>query len=287
MQELRDKRDRLFVYLDQLGSCAVAFSGGVDSTVVAYAAFHSLGPRALAVTAISPSLAEGEREAAGCLARQIGIRHVELFTNELDNDAYVANRADRCFHCKTELYRQMQAQMVQWDVQHLVNGANADDLIDHRPGLRAAEEFRVISPLADVGFRKADVRQLAQFWQLPVADKPATPCLSSRIAYGEPVTRQRLSQIDRAESWLRRQGFHDTRVRWHAGDLVRLEVPLTDLPRLCIEPLRSQVVEQLRLLGCQFVTLDLQGRRSGSLNSLLPLEELEQAARSMRSGAVD
>jgi uncharacterized protein len=287
MDQLRNNRDRLLGLLERLGSCAVAFSGGVDSAVVACAAFVALGQRALAVTGTSPSLAAGERQAAGLLARKIGIRHVELSTHELDNPAYAANGADRCFHCKTELYSRMQARMIQWDVQHLVNGTNADDLSDHRPGLRAALEYRVVSPLADLGLGKDEVRELARSWQLPVADKPATPCLSSRIAYGEPVTVQRLEQIDRAERWLREQGLCDTRVRWHAGDLVRLEVPLADLPRLCVEPLRSQLVEHLRQLGCQLVTLDLQGRRSGSLNSLLPLDELERAARAIRPDVVD
>jgi uncharacterized protein len=278
MNSLPDKSDQLLVCLRELGSCAVAYSGGVDSAVVAFAAHEALGARALAVTGISPSLASGEREAARELARQIGIRHLELATDEINRPAYSANQFDRCFHCKTELYSQMQRHLAEWGVEHLVNGTNADDLGDYRPGLRAADDFRVVSPLAELGLTKSDVRQLAQLWRLPVADKPAAPCLASRIAYGQEVTRERLEQIDRAEAWLRQQGFVDTRVRYHPGDLARLEVPLDDLPRLSSEPLRSQVAHQLEQLGFKFVTLDLQGRRSGSLNTLIPLAELEQTA---------
>jgi uncharacterized protein len=276
MTTLTEKREQLLERLRQFGSCAVAFSGGVDSAVVACAAHQALGPRAIAVTAVSPSLAQGEFEQAAEVARQIGIRHLELVTHEIDNQAYVANQPDRCFHCKTELYTQMHARLVQWGVSYLVNGTNADDLTDHRPGLRAAADFRVQSPLADAGLCKAEVRQLAEQWRLSVADKPAMPCLASRIAYGEAVTRERLEQIDRAEAWLRLQGLRDTRVRFHTGDLARLEVPLTDLPTLTGEPLRSQLVDQLAALGFKFITLDLRGRQSGSLNTLVPLEELER-----------
>jgi uncharacterized protein len=254
----------------------VAFSGGVDSAVVAFAAHQALGSRALAVTGVSPSLASGEREAAAQLAREIGIRHLELTTDEINQPAYSANQFDRCFHCKTELYSQMQLHLARWGVEHLVNGTNADDLGDHRPGLRAAGHFQVVSPLAEAALSKAEVRQLAQHWKLPVADKPATPCLSSRIAYGQEVTRERLEKIDRAEAWLRQQGMVDTRVRYHGGELARVEVSLGDLPRLTAEPLRSQLVRQLDQLGFKFVTLDLHGRRSGSLNSLVPLEQLER-----------
>jgi uncharacterized protein len=276
MDPLESKRNALLAQLRRLGSCAVAFSGGVDSAVVAFAAHQALGSRALAVTGISPSLASGEREAAAQLARHIGIRHLELATDEINQPAYVANQFDRCFYCKTELYGQMQRHLAKWGVEHLVNGTNADDLGDHRPGLRAAGDFRVLSPLAEADLSKKEVRQLAQHWQLPVADKPATPCLSSRIAYGQEVTRERLERIDRAESWLRQQGMVDTRVRYHAGDLARVEVLLDDLPRLAAEPLRTQFVRQLEQLGFKFVTLDLHGRRSGSLNSLVPLEQLER-----------
>ncbi len=276
MDELLCKRDDLFERLRQLGNCAVAFSGGVDSAVVAYAAHCVLGDQTLAVTAVSPSLASGEREAARELARLIGIRHVELSTRELETDGYRANQFDRCFYCKSELYGQMFDNLSAWGVKHVVNGANADDWGDHRPGLRAARDYQVHSPLADAALRKAEVRQLAHLWQLPVAEKPATPCLSSRIAYGEQVTPERLSRIDRAEAWLRSQGLFDTRVRLHAGELARLEVQQDDLPRMTREPLRTQVIDQLCKLGFKFVTLDLQGRRAGSLNTLVPLEHLER-----------
>mgnify|MGYP001826494195 CR=1 FL=1 len=276
MSTLTAKRQQLLDYLRQLGSCAVAFSGGVDSAVVAAAAHQALGQNALAVTAVSPSLASGERELAAAVAARIGIRHVELQTAELSSARYVANQPDRCFFCKSELYGQVQTRLADWGVQHLVNGANADDLGDHRPGMRAANDFAVKSPLADLGISKSEIRELARQWDLQVADKPATPCLSSRIAYGEEVTVERLQRIDAAEAWLRGQGLSDTRVRYHRGDLARLEVHVDDIPRLMDEAMREAVTRELRRLGFKFVTLDLQGRRSGSLNDLVPIEQLER-----------
>jgi uncharacterized protein len=278
MDSLADKRDHVLARLRELGSCAVAFSGGVDSAVVASAAQRALGARSLAVTGIGPSLASAERRAAADLARLIGIRHVELPTDEIHQPGYVANQFDRCFHCKTELYRQMQRRLSAWGVEHIVNGTNTEDLGDYRPGLRAADDFFVVSPLAEAGMTKEHVRRLAQLWDLPVADKPATPCLASRIAYGEEVTPERLERIEQAEQWLREHGLYDTRVRYHAGDLARLEISLDDLPRVSSEPLRTQLVERLQQLGFRFITLDLQGRRSGSLNTLVPIEQLEKSS---------
>ena len=187
-QALDEKRDALLAALSDLGSCAVAFSAGVDSTVVAQAAFLALGESAIAITAISPSLAEVEREQARQLADRIGIRHVELPTGEIGNDQYTQNAPDRCYHCKTELYTKIESLRDQFEFQWIVNGTNADDLGDYRPGLEAAREHRVVSPLADCHLTKDEIRQLAAAWELPVSDKPAAPCLSSRIAYGEEVT---------------------------------------------------------------------------------------------------
>ena len=194
MSSLDAKRDSLLAALRQLESCAVAFSGGVDSAVVAKAAAIALGDAAVAVTGTSASLAAGELEAAEQIAKLIGIRHVVVATDELESPDYLKNAPDRCYHCKTELYTQLERLLPKLDVKAIVNGANADDLGDYRPGMRAASEHRIHSPLADCGITKAEVRELAAAWGLPVWDKPATPCLSSRIAYGEEVTPDRLAR---------------------------------------------------------------------------------------------
>ena len=278
MSDLATKREQLLALMHSLGSCAVAFSAGVDSTVVAKAAALTLGDRAVAVTGVSPSLADGELEEAREMARLIGIRHLQIDTDELSLPQYADNAPDRCYHCKTELYLQIKDLQQSLHVDVIVNGANADDLFDYRPGTRAATEQAVRSPLAECGLTKSEVRALARYWELPIWDKPATPCLSSRIAYGEPVTVERLSMIDRAEQFLRAEGFPTVRVRYHKGDVARIEVPVADLHRLLQEDLRSRVTGHLQQLGFKFVTLDLLGFRSGSLNVLVPLEQLRQPA---------
>jgi len=272
--ELAVKRDRLLSLVADLGSCAVAFSGGVDSAVVAKAAQLALGARAVAVTGTSASLAAGELDEAIAVARLIGIRHEILATDEFADPAYVANAPDRCYHCKTELYEQLEGAIERFGVAAVLNGANLDDCGDHRPGMAAAAEHRVRSPLLECALSKDEVRQLAASWGLPVWDKPASPCLSSRIAYGEEVTPQRVAMIDQAERVLRSLGLRELRVRYHKGDLARLEVPLDALPRLAQPEVRQQLVEELKRLGFKYVTLDLEGFRSGSLNQVLPLNEL-------------
>jgi len=277
-------RDCLVDCLRQTDGCLVAFSGGVDSAVVARAAYEALGTRAIAVTATSPSVAAGELETACHIARTIGIRHEIVATREIEDPRYVANPFDRCYFCKSELY----ARLGDWLAAHpdasqvvrvIVNGANVDDLGDHRPGLRAAGEHSVRSPLAECGLTKERVRAIARGWAMEVADKPATPCLASRIAYGEVVTVERMQRIDQAEQWLRQRGFPDVRVRLHPGELARLEVAVEDLARLAGTPLREELTTCLEKLGFRFVTVDLRGRRSGSLNGLVPLEQLEHSAR--------
>ena len=207
MPTLVEKRDQLLMLIRSLESCAVAFSAGVDSTVIAKAAQLALGEKALAVTGTSASLASGELDEAKSLAECIGIRHVIISTDEFTNTSYTQNAPDRCYHCKTELYTQMDGLAERVGVSVVLNGANVDDASDYRPGMKAAEEHSVRSPLAECGFTKADVRALAAHWDLPVWDKPATPCLSSRVAYGEEVTPERLRMIDRAEQLLREQVF--------------------------------------------------------------------------------
>jgi uncharacterized protein len=271
---LTTKRNQLLDSLRRMESCLVALSGGVDSAVVAKAAVLSLGERAVAFTGQSASLAEGELHIAGQVATAVGIRHVVQSTQEFEKPEYVRNGADRCYHCKSELYDRMRAIAHQLRLRVLVNGANADDLGDFRPGMQAAGEADVQSPLAACGITKSDVRALARHWDLPVWDKPAAPCLSSRIAYGEDVTPQRLAMIDQAERWLKQLGLRTLRVRYHRGDLARIEVPLDDLPVLVERDTHRQLVERFQELGFKYVTLDLEGFRSGSLNQLVPVEAL-------------
>ena len=270
---LGDKQSHLLELIRSFGRCAVAYSGGVDSAVVAKAAHLALGVNALAVTGVSASLAEGELEGASHLARLIGIRHEVIRTDEFASGDYTQNAPDRCYHCKSELYTQLEQLRARVAADYvLANGANVDDLGDYRPGMQAAAEHAVRSPLAECGFSKDDVRALAAAWELPVWDKPASPCLSSRVAYGEEVTPERLAMIDRAEQYLRGLGLSSVRVRYHRGDLARLEVPVEAIGRLAAEPVRGELVAHLKGLGFKFVTLDLEGFRSGSLNALVSLK---------------
>ena len=281
--EARSHQDRLVEALRELSSCIVAFSGGVDSAVVAKAAQVALGDRAIAVTGTSASLADGELETAQRIARAIGIRHETVATEELADAGYLTNQPNRCWHCKDELYGQLEPLAERWGCRWIVNGANADDLGDFRPGLKAAAEHRVRSPLAECGFDKSTVRQLARHWDLEVWDKPATPCLSSRLVYGLEITPERLGRIDRAEQLLRELGLSTVRVRYHHDDLARLEVTVSDLPTLCSGEVRERVIARLRELGFRYVTVDLEGFRSGSFQQLVPADELLQGHASPRS----
>jgi len=277
---LAAKRDRLLAILAGCGRVAVAFSGGVDSAVVAKAARIACGDEAVAVTAISASLASGEREEAERLAALIGIRHQIIATREFEDPDYLKNAPDRCYFCKTELYTQLERLIPHADFDAVVNGANLDDRGDHRPGMQAAREHTVRSPLIEAGLTKSDVRQLAAHWELPVWDKPATPCLSSRIAYGLAVTPERVRRVDEAEQFLRREfGLREFRVRHEMGDLARIEVPIEELARLTTVAARQSITQRLHELGFKYVTLDLDGFRSGSMNAVVPIESLMTARR--------
>lgn len=274
---LATKRDTLLSTLAAYGSCAVAFSGGVDSAVVAKAAQLALGENVVLVTGTSAALAASELESARAIAELVGIRHVEIATEEFENPNYVANAPDRCYHCKSELYTQLDRLAARAGMNVVVNGANADDLGDYRPGMQAAAEHQVRSPLAECGITKADVRELAAQWGLPIAEKPASPCLSSRVAYGLAVTPERLAMIERAEQFLRSLGFREVRVRFHPDDMARLEVPAGEIELLCKESTRVSLVQELSRIGFKFVTVDLGGFKSGSLNRLIAPETLLSA----------
>jgi uncharacterized protein len=271
--ELTAKRDRLLEILRGLDAVAVAFSGGIDSTVVAQAAFLALGGRAVAVTADSPSVPRAEVAEARELAQRISIRHVVVATDEFADPDYVRNDGARCYFCKSELYRRIEASLPDLGVKVICSGANLDDQGDYRPGLTAAAEHAVRHPLQEAGFTKADVRALALAWGLPTWDKPASPCLSSRLAPGVEVTPERTARVEAAEAYLKALGLRELRVRLHEGELARIEVPVEALPRLLEPGCREELVARLKELGFRFVTLDLEGFRSGSLNSLVSLEK--------------
>lgn len=275
--DLRAKRDRLFELLEGFGSCAVAFSGGLDSTVLAYAAHRVLADRAVAVTGRSASLASVEHDEARQLAERIGIRFESIETNEMELPEYRANLGDRCFHCKTELFVKVEQLAARLNVAVVCDGSNRDDLGDHRPGLQAARQRNVRSPLAECELTKAEIRALARAWDIPIWNKPASPCLSSRIAYGEEVTPERLAMVERAERFLRERGFQPLRVRYHRGDLARIEVDDAAVARFADEQFRRETVAFLKSAGFKYVSIDLEGFRSGSLNAVLPVESLQIA----------
>jgi uncharacterized protein len=258
--------------LDGLTRVVVAYSGGVDSALVAALAGDRLGERALAITGVSPALAPHLRREASAQARWLGLRHRELPTAELADPTYASNPEDRCYACKRELHRLLAPIAAAAEGAQVLDGVNLDDLGDHRPGIRAAREFGVCSPLAEAGIDKAGVRQLSRALGLPWWDKPAQPCLASRFPYGEPIDAPRLVRVAAAEDWLRQRGFPELRVR-SQGETARIEIPAAGLPAalgcLAHGELRPQLVEAFRALGFTAVALDLEGLVSGKLNRSL------------------
>ncbi|MGZ3423723.1 MAG: ATP-dependent sacrificial sulfur transferase LarE [Polyangiales bacterium] len=249
-----------------LGSVVVCYSGGVDSAFVLQVAHRVLGDRAIGMTAVSPSLSPSEKELAIRVAKEIGARHELVETHEIDDPSYAANPTNRCYYCKSELYRVAEKFAKDRGFAAIANGTNTDDLGDYRPGLDAAKENGAVSPLVDVGMNKADVRRLAQQLGLGVWDKPASACLSSRLPYGTAVTRERLAQIGGLEEELRALGFRQLRVRWH-DKIARIEIDTKEMARAF--EVREQIVAAGKKHGFAYVTLDLQGYRTGSHNELL------------------
>jgi len=265
---VQDKLSRLRARLAELGSVLVCYSGGVDSAFVLAVAHEVLGPRAIGMTAVSPSLPPREREEAIAIAKLIGADHRLVESREMEDPSYVANNPDRCFHCKSELYRIASEKRTEWGLAAILNGVNQDDLGDYRPGIEAAKLAGVSSPLVDLGFTKEDVRAGAETMGLPIWNKPAAACLSSRIPYGTSVTRERLDQIGGFEASLKALGFRQVRVRYH-GELARIELSLDEIARATDGAVRDAIVAAGKKHGFRYVTLDLGGYRMGSHNEVL------------------
>jgi len=279
--QIDEKRDRLWSLLREMDMAILAYSGGVDSSVLLRAASEVLGPNIIAVTAISETYPPAELEPAKRFAASLGVHHRILATEELVRDAFSRNAPDRCYHCKQELFGKLRQVADAEGITYILDGSNIDDLRDYRPGRKAAGEFSVRSPLAEAGLAKQEVRDLARRMNLPMWDKPSLACLSSRIPYGTLITRELLRNIQAAEDIIRSLGIRQVRVRHH-GDTVRIEVEQEDLVRLVAGDVRQRIVDAFKALGYVYISLDLEGYRTGSMNAVL--EEKETGTRQEVTG---
>ncbi|MEL7034979.1 MAG: ATP-dependent sacrificial sulfur transferase LarE [Cyanobacteria bacterium J06592_8] len=267
------KLEQLQALFQEMEQALIAYSGGIDSTLVAKIAYSILGDRAVAVTAISPSLLPEDLEEARILAAEIGIRHEEIQTHEMENPNYTSNPVNRCYFCKSELHDTLKPLAISWGYPYIIDGVNADDLRDYRPGIQAAKERGVRSPLAEVGVSKAEVREIAKILGVSAWNKPAQPCLSSRFPYGEEITVAKLQRVGRAEVYLRKLGWQNLRVR-SEQDTARIELPPDQIKEFVLTTDLGELVKIFQELGFIYVTLDLEGYRSGKLNQVLTPEVL-------------
>lgn len=267
-EELQKKLENLKKYIDGLGSLAVGFSGGVDSSLLTAIAHDVLGDRLIAVTGADASVPKRELKEAMAFCKERGIRHIVCKVDPLKEEGYRNNSPDRCYFCKHGIFTEVRKIAVENGIEYMAEGSNMDDIGDYRPGLRAAAELSVKSPLREAGLTKSEIRIISRAMGLPTWSKPAYACLASRFVYGEEITEEKLHMIDRAEQFLIEYGFFEERVRMH-GNIARIEVPPEDIPRLASDEIREAVYDRFRELGFLFVTLDMKGYKSGSMNATM------------------
>jgi len=267
-EELQKKLENLKKYIDGLGSLAVGFSGGVDSSFLTAIAHEVLGDRLIAVTGADASVPKRELKEAMAFCKERGIRHIVCKVDPLKEEGYRNNSPDRCYFCKHGIFTEVRKIAVENGIEYMAEGSNMDDIGDYRPGLRAAAELSVKSPLREAGLTKSEIRIISRAMGLPTWSKPAYACLASRFVYGEEITEEKLHMIDRAEQFLIEHGFFEERVRMH-GNIARIEVPPEDIPRLAADEIREAVYDKFREIGFLFVTLDMKGYKSGSMNATM------------------